>query len=82
MSVEGCLNFIECFIESKKMIEASSLKEVISQPEMAKVIQKTTSMSEQTASVNMYLIKVQSSTCLYLIIPEFKIILVGLWVEV
>lgn len=60
------------------MIEASSLKEVISHPEMAKVIQKTTSMSEQTASVNMYLIKVQSSTCLYLIMLELKFKLVGL----
>ena len=59
------------------MIEASSLKEAISQPEMAKVIQKTTSMSEQTASVNMYLIKVQSSTCLYLIMPVLKFKLVG-----
>ena len=64
------------------MIEVSSLKEAISQPEMAKVIQKTTSMSEQTASVNMYLIKVQSSTCLYLIMPELKFKLVSLWVEV
>ena len=82
LSVGGCQNLIECFIESKKMTESNFLKEVISQPKMVRVTLKTVSMSKQTTSVSTYLFKVQSSTCQYLIELEFKFKLVDLQAKV
>ncbi len=82
LSVGGCQSLIVCFVRSKKMTESNFSKEVISQPKMVIVIQKTVSMLKQTASVSTYLFKVQSSTCQYLIELEFKFKLVNLWAKV